>query len=180
MEEEEDEEEKAATQEVEEKAITQEEQAEDCDIDDEEDSQDQDYDDNKEDSDLDDDENRDGMEDESEENSVGPVGYTSQSYRKDCCRDTASSFFPQTENPLKDDEFDPETCSFSLRITFLKQNTTEVDPTNCIFQEYPLKIFPLVFLKRLPLNVANTASVRLVNRFDVGTNVVQRQWRFCY
>lgn len=82
MEEEEgNEEEKAAPQEVEETVITQEEQAEDRDTEDEEDSQDQDYDDDDND-DSDFDENTEMEEQSEEEIFVGPVGYTSQSYRK--------------------------------------------------------------------------------------------------
>ncbi|XP_017432954.1 B3 domain-containing protein REM20 isoform X3 [Vigna angularis] len=110
MEEEEgNEEEKAATQEVEETVITQEEQADDCDIEDEEDSEDQDYDDDDND-DSDFDENTEMEEQSEEEIFVDPVGYTSQSYRKTCRRDTASNSYPQTEDPFKEDEFDPETC----------------------------------------------------------------------
>ena len=78
--------EKAATQvetQVEETVISQEEQAEDFDIEDEEDSQDRDYDDDNDDSDFDD-ENTEIEEESEEENSVGPVGYTSQRYRKAC------------------------------------------------------------------------------------------------
>ncbi|ESW03898.1 hypothetical protein PHAVU_011G050500 [Phaseolus vulgaris] len=116
-EEEGNEEERAAAQ-VEETVITQEEQAEDCDIEDEEDSQDQDYDDDNDDSDFDDhdhddddDENTEMEEESEEENSVGPVGYASQHYRKPYRRDTASSSYPQTEeDTFKDDEFDPEMC----------------------------------------------------------------------
>ncbi|XP_014521864.1 B3 domain-containing protein REM20 isoform X1 [Vigna radiata var. radiata] len=110
MEEEEgNEEEKAAPQEVEETVITQEEQAEDRDTEDEEDSQDQDYDDDDND-DSDFDENTEMEEQSEEEIFVGPVGYTSQSYRKTYRRDTASSSYPQTDDPFKEEEFDPETC----------------------------------------------------------------------
>ncbi|XP_068492233.1 B3 domain-containing protein At5g60130-like isoform X2 [Phaseolus vulgaris] len=198
-EEEGNEEERAAAQ-VEETVITQEEQAEDCDIEDEEDSQDQDYDDDNDDSDFDDhdhddddDENTEMEEESEEENSVGPVGYASQHYRKPYRRDTASSSYPQTEeDTFKDDEFDPEMCIqpennfFEAKLYRSRPNElVRTQNSNLvyvaiglldikallddIFQESPFKIFPLVFLKRLPLNVANTASVRIFKETNCKT-----------
>jgi len=74
------------------------------------------------------------------------------------------SFFPSFSFPLLI-KF-PLVCfvspfNLSAYIIVLFHFWLDLIPLYCsIFQEYPLKIFPLVFLKRLPLNVANTASVR--------------------
>ncbi|KAL9277104.1 hypothetical protein ACSQ67_025346 [Phaseolus vulgaris] len=174
-EEEGNEEEKAAAQ-VEETVIRQKEQAEDCDIEDEEDSQDQHYDDDNNDSDFDDEEDENTeMEEESEgENSVGPVGYTSQNIIPNLAEGTLHQVPTPRLKTLSKTMNLILKCAFSQKIIILKQNSKELDPTNCIFQVSPFKTFPLVFLKRLPLNVANTASVRYSSVHSLSPQDIQR------